>query len=251
VRQGGADADSAGIPWAGRTLTPSPFAGDDGVVAPALAAALAASPVDPARVLAALHDARVFAAVLAVAGQVDERTGGDAGADMALPVLRSPDGRAALPVFTDVAALTAWDAAARPVPVAARRAALSAVEEDRQLLVLDPAGPVTVVLPRPALWALAQAQAWTPSPRDPAVHAAVAAALGTVAGVTGVACEPGVRAELRVVLGVRPGLDAAGLEAVTGGATAALARSEVVAERVDSLELRVVSAEPGRPGQST
>lgn len=246
MREGSAGADSAGTPWAGRTLTPSPFAGDDGAVAPALAAALDADPVDPAAVLEALRDARVFAPVLAVAGEVDPVTGADQGADMALPVLRSPDGRAALPVFSDVPALARWDAAARPVPVEAQRAALSAVQEERQLLVLDPAGPVPVVLPRPALWALAQGRAWTPSPRDPQVHAAVAAAAARVPGVATVQCLPGQRAELRVVLGVRPGLDAAGLEALTGAVSAALAADAVVAERVDSLELRVVAAQPAR-----
>ncbi len=239
MREGGADADSAGTPWAGRTLMPSPFAGDDGAVAPALAAALAAGG-DPAAVLAALDGARVFVPVIAVAGEIDAATGGDAGADMALPVLRSPDGRTALPVFSDVAALTRWDAAARPVPVDARRAALSAIQEERSLLVLDPAGPLPVLLPRPALWALAQGRGWTPSPLDPQVRAAVAGAAGAVTGVVSAACEPGQRAELRVVLGVRPGLDAAGLEALTGAVSAALAASEVVAERVDSLELRVV-----------
>lgn len=237
MRQGSAGGDSAGTPWTGRTLTPSPFAGDDGAVAPALAAALAADPVDPAAVLAALAGARVFVPVVAIAGEVDERTGADAGADMALPVLRSPDGRTALPVFTDVAALTWWDATARPVPVDARRAALSAVQEQRQLLVLDPAGPVPVVLPRPALWALAQGQAWTPSPRDPAVQHAVAAAASAVPGVLTVACRPGRRAELAVVLAVREGMDAAGLEALTQAVSSALAASEVVAQRVDSVEL--------------
>ena len=33
-------ADSAGVPWAGRTLVEQPFAGDDGTTDPALAAAL-------------------------------------------------------------------------------------------------------------------------------------------------------------------------------------------------------------------
>jgi hypothetical protein len=242
VRQGGSDADSAGTPWAGRTLAPSPFAGDDGTTTPALAEALAAAPVDPAAVLAALAGARVFVPVVAVAGETDHVTGGDAGADMALPVLRAPDGRAALPVFSDVAALARWDAGSRPVPVEARRAALSAVQEQRDLLVLDPSGPVAVVLPRPALWALAQGLPWTPSPRDPQVQAAVAAAAATVPGVASVQCVPGRRAELGVVLGVRPGLDAEGLRALTGAVSAALAADAVVAERVDSLELRVVGA---------
>jgi hypothetical protein len=158
---------------------------------------------------------------------------------MALPTLRSPDGRAALPVFSSVAALAAWDRAARPVAVEARRVAVSAVEEGHQLLVLDAAGPAAVVVPRPAVWALAQERAWTPSPRDPHVAEAVRAAALAVDGVAGASCEPGRRAELRVVLSVPPGLDAGAVRALTGAVSGALAADEVVAERVDSLELAV------------
>ncbi|SDQ52731.1 SseB family protein [Quadrisphaera sp. DSM 44207] len=238
MRAGTPDGDSAGVPWAGRTLTPTPFAGDDGQPDRALAAALAASPLDPVAVLEALRGARVFVPVVALAGGTDDRTGGDTGADMALPSLRAPDGRTALPVFSGVAALARWDATARPVPVQARRAAVSAVEEGHQLLVLDAAGPGTAVLPRPALWALAQDLPWTPSPRDPQVLAAVERALlAALPPVRAVRCEPGRRAELRVVLVLDAGLDARGLEALVRSASAALAADEVVAERVDSLEL--------------
>jgi hypothetical protein len=235
-RSGDSPGDSAGVPWAGRTLAPTPFAGDDGTTPPALAAALSPRPVDVAAVVAALPGQRLFVPVVAVSGGTDRRTGGDAGADMALPTLRSPDGRAALPVFTSVAALAAWDAAARPVAVEARRVAVSAVQEGHELLVLDVAGPA-VVVPRPAVWALAQGRGWTPSPQDPDVAAAVTRAATAVSGVAAARCEVGHDAELRVVLSVVPGLDAGGVRELTTAVSAALAASEVVAERVDSLEL--------------
>ncbi|MBF5080989.1 SseB family protein [Quadrisphaera sp. INWT6] len=245
-RHGDAHGDSAGTPWAGRTLTNNPFAGDDGGLAPALAAVLDAArasgePVDVEALLAALPGARLFVPVTAVSAGTDEATGGDLGADMAIPTLRSPDGRDALPVFTSVAALTAWSAKARPVPVEARRAAVSAVQEGQQLLVLDPGvrGPTgSVVVPRPALWALAQGEPWTPSWRDPSVAAGVRAAAETVTGVVRSSCEPGRGgAELRVVLDVVAGLDAAGLADVTTGVARLLGEDAVVSRRVDSLEL--------------
>lgn len=243
---GAGPADSAGTPFAGRALTPSPFAGDDGTVDPALGEALGADPSRPdvAAVHAALMDARVFVPVLAVLGEdgVDE-AGADKSADMALPVLKAPDGRETMPVFSCVAALTAWDASARPVPALARRVALVAVQEGRQLLVLDVAGPTTVVLPRPALWALARGAAWTPSPGDPDVTAAVRAAATSVDGVLAAGTAPGRRAELRVVLTVVPDLDRARLKAVTDAVTAALAAEQVVADRVDSLELELVAGD--------
>ncbi len=244
-RHGDAHGDSAGTPWSGRTLTDGPFTGDDGAVAAPVAALLAdaertGEPVDVAALVAALPGARLFVPVTAISAGTDAQTGGDLGADMAIPTLRSPDGRDALPVFTSVAALVAWSAKARPVPVEARRAAVSAVQEGQQLLVLDPGvrGPAgSVVVPRPALWALAQGEPWTPSPRDPAVAAAVAAAALGVAGVVRARCEPGRGAELRVVLDVVAGLDAEALAWVTSEVPRLLAADPVVAERVDSLEV--------------
>lgn len=244
-------ADSSGTSFLGRTLTPSPFAGDDGSVDEALALALGApGGFDVAEVHAALVDARVFVPVLAVVDDdqddEDDRPGRPAHpskeADMALPVLKAPDGRETMPAFSTVAALTAWDPAARPVPALAQRVALVAVQEGRQLLVLDVAGPTTVVLPRPALWALAKGQAWMPAPRDPAVAEAVSGAVGSVGGVVSAATAPGQRAELRVVLTVVRGLDRAALKTLTDAVGAALGASEVVAERVDSLELELVPA---------
>ncbi|MGQ7298094.1 SseB family protein [Quadrisphaera sp. KR29] len=247
-RHGDARADSAGTPWAGRTLTGSPFAGDDGAVAPAVAAVLdqartSGGPVDVEALVAALPGARLFVPVTAVSAGTDRATGGDLGADMAIPTLRSPDGRDALPVFTSVAALTAWSATARPVPVEARRAAVSAVQEGQQLLVLDPGaeGPAgSVVVPRPALWALAQGEPWLPSPRDPEVAAAVAdlgRGLDGVVEVTGEA-GPGAAAgrELRVVVHLAAGAGRAGEQA--GAAVAQrLGQHELLAQRVDSVEL--------------
>ncbi|MFP5336691.1 MAG: SseB family protein [Actinomycetes bacterium] len=238
--------DSAGVPWQGRSFTPSGFDGDDGSPDAALAAAVAvhaAGTGDLADVVAALAAARLLVPVVAALGEggTSPQTGlpVEKSADMAMVTLRGRDGRVALPVFSGVPALAAWDTAARPVPVDARRAALAAVAEGADVVVLDVAGPVTVVVPRPAVWAVAQGRAWTPSPRDPEVAAAVARAADAVAGVDGVRCEPGERAELRVVLAVRPGLDRVALSTLTAAVSGALAASEVVAERVDSLELSV------------
>jgi hypothetical protein len=137
--------------------------------------------------------------------------------------------------------MAAWDARARPVPVEAARAALSAVAEECQVLLLDPAGPLPFVVPRPAVWALAQHRPWTPAPHDPVVLEAVAEA-ARVQHVVAVRCEPGEQAELRIVLGVRPGLDAAGVQVLVAAVQDRLAASEAVADRVDSLELRLLPA---------
>src|SRR5690606_16921803 len=97
---------------------------------------------------------------------------GDEMASAAMVSARTADGRAALPVFSSVAAMQRWNAGARPVPVEATRAAVSAVGETDSLLVLDPGNEITVLVPRPAVWALAQQQPWTPSWADPDLPAA-------------------------------------------------------------------------------
>ncbi|HYJ76139.1 MAG TPA: SseB family protein, partial [Kineosporiaceae bacterium] len=111
-------ADSAGVPWSGRTLTDQPFAGDDGSADPALAAVLADG--DEQALAEALAAARVLVPVVAVLGEERAPVGptglvSDKSADMAVATLVGRDGRKALPVFSSLTALAAWDARARPV----------------------------------------------------------------------------------------------------------------------------------------
>jgi hypothetical protein len=249
----------------GRALPPSsPFAGDDGRADPALAAVLAAhaaGDADVAAVVAALAGTRVLVPVLAELESAETvEVGGHAHtvekeASAGIVALRAPDGRTALPVFSSVQAVAAWRADARPVPSEIARAALSAVTEGWELLVLDPGGPVTVLLPRPAVWALAQQQEWRPAVPglgerravDPEVRDAVRSTLSGVPGllhadrgpVVAVDAEPGRRAEVAVALTLVPGLDRAALDAVLRRVGDALATDETVTRRVDSLEMRL------------
>jgi len=235
-----APVDSAGVPWAGRTLTPQPFAGDDGRADPRLVSALAAGGEE--QLADALLSARVLVPVVAVVGDDPTRTGptGDAHADMAVATLVASDGRRALPVFSSVDALARWDPTARPVPAEGPRAALSAVSGDCDALVVDPADPHAAVVRRPLLWALAQGRAWRPPDKDPEVVAAVTAAARAAPAVVGVRCSRGRRGDLEVLLTVEPGLDAGGLSAMLEQVRDRLGGSAVLAERVEGLELRVV-----------
>jgi len=135
----------------GRELPPSsPFAGDDGTADPAVAAALDALQ-DGSGTVAALVDAlagtRVLVPVLAELEVEDVVVHGghehtvDKEASAGIVALQAPDGRTALPVFTSVATMAAWRADARPVPSDVARAALSAVTEGWEVLVVIPAVP--------------------------------------------------------------------------------------------------------------
>lgn len=231
-----------------RELPATGFEGDDGSADPRLAvalAALASGTGSLCEVVAALAGVRLLVPVVAVLGEEERtsRTGpvGDKSADMALVTLTAPDGRRTLPVFTSTAALAAWDPGARPVPVGARRAALSGVDEGCELVVVDP-GTVSVLLPRPAVWALAKGETWVPSPLRPDVVDALRRAVSDVREVLDVRGEPGRSAELAVVLTVRAGLDRDALAEVTAQVGRALAAEQAVADHVDSIEMRVLPA---------
>lgn len=134
-------------------LIPDPgFAGDTGEADAALAAGLAAYARQESShgdVLLALQDARLLVPVVAMLGEVeyDERgLAHDKTSDMAAVLMRGADGRLALLAFTSTETLARWNPEARPVPVVARLAAQSAVQEDAAALVVDIAGPTTFVV---------------------------------------------------------------------------------------------------------
>jgi type III secretion system (T3SS) SseB-like protein len=148
-------------PESGRPLPDPGFAGDEGGADPMLIAALAAyhdGSGDDASVVTALAASRLIVPVTALPAETEPGPDGlvhDTKVEMALPVMIGTDGRRALPAFTSLTALAAWDPAARPVPVETRRAALGALQEDCAFLVIDPAGPVTWVAERAQVEALA------------------------------------------------------------------------------------------------
>ena len=263
----GGATDSAGQPWAGRSLAGDDakihnFEDDDGTADAGYLTAIAAlreGRGDEADVVAALATARVFIPIVA---QLAEEAGtahglhADKQADMALVTLKAADGRTALPAFTSAAALAAWHPDARPVAVYAARAALSAVAEGAELLVLDPGADVTFVVRRPGVWALAKQHAWTPSYSDRALAAEMGNAAAGFAAVRGVELLPGrgvvARAadgsllpgggtgpELQVVLYLEDGLDAAGVQELVAGLQAEWSRNVLFGERVDSLEIKL------------
>ncbi|MCP2046245.1 UNVERIFIED_ORG: hypothetical protein J3D58_000317 [Paenarthrobacter nicotinovorans] len=266
----GGAADSAGQPWAGRSLAGDDakihnFDDDDGTADAGYLAAIAAlinGTGGEAEVVAALATARVFVPVVAQLAEEAEGVDGlhaDKQADMALVTLKAPDGRTAMPVFTSAAALEAWHPQARPVAVYAARAALSAVSEDAQLLVLDPGSDFAFVVRRPAVWALAQQKDWTPSYLDDQLETALASTVSTFAAVRRLETQAGggvvsltaggrkvqgggAGPELRVVLFLEDGLDAAAVQTLVAQLNDAWARMDSFAEGVDSMEVKLQRA---------
>jgi hypothetical protein len=234
-------ADSAGLPWAGRTLPAGPFAGDDGAPDAALMAALGLDAelgvgplVDAELVVAALAQARVFVPLITLPGADD----GDS-AEMALVTLTGPDGRMALPIFSQPQALAKWNNQARPVPVSGPRAAMSAVAQGCDLLVLDPAGPVTFVVARPAVWALGQGQTWHLPGRDDEIAAALAAVSAEVSLPGALTADPDSGSELIINARLPPGIPQDQISTLAARLQAAIETNPTLRQRVDAIKLRV------------
>jgi len=236
---------------AGKTIPASIFADDDGGADARLAQALirhCAGRAPLTDVVDALAYARVLVPVVA---HGHERHVGKHGvlqdevASTGVVALNTPDGRTALPIFTDVAAMTQWSAAARPIPAEGPRAAMAAVAEGWSLLVLNPAQEA-VVIPRPAVWALSEARPWQPAVVGDQVaedvRQAIVDAVPVDAQVRGVDAVPGRTWEVAVVIALTAGLGRDDVDDAVRRVQDALAASAVVAQRVDGIEVRLVTA---------
>lgn len=240
----GAGHDTGGVPWAGRTLSGTGFDDDSGEADARLARLLAEDDPDPVAVVEAVSRARLIVPIVAVPGEVDDSSGipVDATSDMAAVTLVAPDGQRALPAFTSTAALSTWDAGARPVPVTAQRAALAAVQEGCEVIPLDlasPPGPAAYTLRPSMVWALATGRRWVPAHADEHVASAVMDAVAREPDVAGHAVEPGPDHALQVVLALRPGLTQEQVQALVTRVGERLAADGETRARIDALAFRL------------
>ena len=248
-------ADSAGVPWEGRSFQPNPHAADDGSADPALLAALTAfrsSEGDQVSVVEAYRSARLLIPLVAEAGDHGVGPHGlevDKTQELSIVTVAAPDGRRVLPVFTAVDTMRRWDASARPVPADGVRTALAAVEDDTDLIVIDPGSESEFVLRRPAVWAIAQQRPWEPSFTSPDVFAGLQESIGQELAVLDLAVasgDPSARLrgpELVVRLELMPGLDQAALDAVLARLAKRWAADDRIAVLVDSLTVKLARAE--------
>jgi hypothetical protein len=156
------------MPWTGRALTSTGFDGDMGEADVDLIAALD-DPQDETGLMRAVAQARLLVPIVAAPSGIDDsgEPMAERSTDMAVVTLTSPDGQRALPVFSSLATLSAWDAAARPSPVTSSRAAQAAVSERCDVMLLDLGSGHECVLRPSMVWALAQQREWLPAHTDP------------------------------------------------------------------------------------
>ena len=248
----GHHADSAGVPWEGRSFHANPHSSDDGSADPALLAALLAfrdGSGSQTEVVDAYRSARLLIPLVAEKG--DEGVGAhglavDKTQELSIVTVAAPDGRRVLPVFTSVEAMGRWDASARPVPAEGPRTAVAASSDETDLIVVDPGSPTEFVIRRPAVWAIAQGAPWEPSFASPEVFAGLQQSIGGELAVIDLAVEAGdpdarMRGpELVVRLELIHGLEKPELDAVLSRLAARWAADDRVAVLVDSLTVKLV-----------
>jgi len=242
--------DSGGVPWSGRELTSTGFDGDVGAADTDLLAALDDVQDETALMRAVAH-ARLLVPIVAAPSEVDdsvqlmvEKFALNSATDMAVVTLTSPDGQRALPVFSSLAALSAWDATARPSPVASSRAAQVAVAERCDVILLDLGSGHERVLRPSMVWALAQQRDWIPAHTDPFVAQALSRATADEEDVVDCVGEgdPAGAGILRVVLSLRAGLDSDRVHALATRIGEQIATDGEARARIDGLTFTIRQA---------
>ncbi|KQZ07345.1 hypothetical protein ASD23_15760 [Agromyces sp. Root1464] len=256
---GGGQADSAGVPWAGRSFQPNTHAADDGRAPEALVAALDAfrtGGAGQAPVVAEFARSRLLIPLLADLGDGGSEVGAhglavDKSQELSIVTVEGPDGRKVLPVFASVEAMSRWNPIARPVPADGVRVALAAADDGTELVVLDPGSATEFVLRRPAVWSVAQGNEWLPPFESPVVGEAFRNSIGRELAVLGVTLLPGdptgrlLGPELIVRLELVAGLSRDELDAITARLARRWAADDVIATSVDSLTVKLVGTPVG------
>ncbi len=243
-------ADSAGIPFEGRRFHENPLAADDGSAPEGVIEAirrLRAGELGIQHVVTALHTERLLVPLVAVAGDHGVGPHGqkvDKTQELSIVTVAAPDGRAVLPTFTSVAAMQAWDAVARPIPIQASRVALAAASEGTPLIVVDPGSDTQTVVRAPAFRALATGEEWTPSFEDPEVADAFGASVAGEPVVETVGLAPGdpearlVGPELIVLLRFTADVSDDARQTLLARLPERWAADELISTRVDSIAVR-------------
>jgi hypothetical protein len=213
-----------------------------GAADPKLLAALD-NPQAESGLMLAVSEARLLIPIVPVPAAVDDSDEQTVkrSTDMAVVTLTSADGLRALPVFSSVAALSAWDSTARPSPVSSARAAQAAVSERCDVMLLDAGSAHEYVLRPSMVWALAQQRDWLPAHADPFVAQSLSRATANEDDV--IECigeaDPAGSGILRITLALRAGMDSAGVQALATRIGEQIATDGEVRARIDGLAFTI------------
>jgi hypothetical protein len=249
-------------------FTPNPFQGDNGERAPELAWALKifgevlSTPAETrttkdlaaswGAVVEVLRGVRLLTPLIAEAGDFGVTESGavlEKTQELAVVHVEGPDGRPVLPVFSDVATLSAWNSRARPTPVDGQRAALAAAAEGLDLMVLDASAPHSIVLRRSALKAIATGESYRPPWADSEVAEQIAQGLESAGQVikkhrifAGDPSQTLAGPEVVVAVGVPGGVNPQELRAILREASDQWSLNDSLVSLCDGIGIRVLPA---------
>ncbi|HEX4056855.1 MAG TPA: SseB family protein [Galbitalea sp.] len=247
-------ADSAGVPWEGRSFDHAPTSDDDGSAPPKLIEAIRrfhSRELGEADVVDELRGSRLLVPLVAQLGESGVAPSGhlvDKSQELSIVTVVGPDSRAVLPAFTSVTAMSLWNPPARPIPANGARVALAAAGGGTDLVVVDPTSDTEFAIRRPALWAMAQGAPWTPSYLDEEVLSEFMTAADGEDAIVAIQLAPGdpdarlEGPELLVQLSLVDGLDQADLAGLLARVEEHWSASEVIAARVDSMIVKLAHA---------
>ncbi|MEN9970394.1 MAG: hypothetical protein RLZZ229_602 [Actinomycetota bacterium] len=248
-------ADSAGVPWQGRSFQANSYADDDGSANPALIEAIGqfqAGEITADKVVDQVRQSRLLVPLIAQLGESELGAHGhvvDKSAELSIVTVEGPDGQTVMPVFSSMAAMQKWNPEARPVPSEPVKVALAAASELTNRIVLDPGSETEFVIRRPAIAAIAQSLVWQPPEQLPQVHAAFSASIADEPDVFAFALMSGdpksvlAAPELVVLLRIRTGLIKEHVELILSRITKRWSESEPLARFVDSMTIKLVPAQ--------
>ena len=256
------DHDSAGQPWAGRTFSSNNFSDDDGSASPAFLEAVAAFRAadlwsdDKAHALRKAVDTvrvtRFLIPLMAEAGDVGTNKDGlvvDKTQELSVVLVAGPNDTKALPAFSSVAAMQAWNPSARPIPIPGVQLAAAAIEDNVDMIVIDPTADSELTIRARAFEAIADERIWLPPHLDQELIRIFTGPGNREPYVKHIKLAPGdpdargQGSELLIEVGLVPNLPEDDVQKVVSRLAETWSNQQVIAEKVSSLLVNVVPAQ--------
>jgi len=250
-------ADSSGVPWEGRTFQDNPHAGDTGETPADVTESLTAWRAGTGTftdLVAAFADNRFLIPLVTHAGDdfdVDNPVMEDKVQELSVITVAGPSGEKVIPAFTSVAAMSAWNSEARPIPIDAQRVALAAASEQTDRIVVNP-GTDSIVLRRPVVWSIAQGNPYTAPWESSEFLAETRNLLAGIDNLVEVGVGPGDPnatgdgPDVTLILGLVDGLDADRVQTLVAEVQARISNNDTFVNQVDALALSL-STSAARP----
>jgi hypothetical protein len=241
-------ADSSGVPWEGRTFHDNPHAGDTGETPAGVTESLTAWRAGTGSftdLVAAFAANRFLIPLVTHAGDdfdVDHPVMEDKVLELSVITVAGRSGEKVIPAFTSVAAMTAWNSDARPIPIDAQRVALAAASERTDRIVVNP-GTDSIVLRRPAVWSIAQGNPYVAPWESTEFAAETRALLAGIDNLLEIGVAPGDPSatgdgpDVTLMLALVDGLDADRVQTLVAEVRGRISNNDTFVNQVDALTL--------------